>query len=88
MQVKIGKDKLGNKTYAYLKNSGGNCLLYVFAGVKQDELDESLLNEETLTSDSPIEDIMAQVKVDGNKISGFSGGMVLGSLLKKIKCWR
>jgi hypothetical protein len=56
----------------------------VFAGVKQDELDESLLNEETLTSDSPIEDIMAHVKVDGNKISGFSGGMVLGSLLKKL----
>ena len=42
------------------------------------------MNEETLTDDSPIEDIMANVKVDGDKISGFSGGMVLSSLLKKL----
>jgi len=45
LQDKIGKDKLGKKIYAYLKNASGNCLLYVFAGVKQDKLDESVLNE-------------------------------------------
>ena len=50
-QDKIGKDKLGKKTYAYLKNSDGNCLLYVFAGVKQDKLDESLLNEADAAQD-------------------------------------
>lgn len=85
LQDKIGKDKLGKKIYAYLKNSDKNLLLYVFAGVKQDKLDESLLNEETLTGDSPIEDIMSSIKIDGNKISGFSGGMVLTSLMNSLK---
>lgn len=42
----IGKDKLGS-IYAFLKtDEGDNDLLYVFAGVKEDTLNESLLNEE------------------------------------------
>ena len=62
LQEKIGKDKLGNKTYAYLKNSNGNCLLYVFAGVKQDELDESLINEDSLDDDKDVNAAINAVK--------------------------
>jgi hypothetical protein len=54
LQDKIGKDKLGNKVYAYIKY-GSTSLLYVFAGVKQDALNEttmlksgSLPDEETI----------------------------------------
>ena len=71
LQDKIGKDKLGNKIYAYLKNSGGNCLLYVFAGVKQDELDESLLNEEaSLTIDG--KSYSPALKISTTKINNFA----------------
>jgi hypothetical protein len=46
LQDKIGKDKLGKKVYAYIKH-GSTSLLYVFAGVKQDALNETTaLNEE------------------------------------------
>lgn len=70
LQDKIGKDKLGKKTYAYLKNSDGNCLLYVFAGVKDDALNESIINEQSLSND------IANIEVNGNKVSGFGTGII------------
>ena len=71
LQDKIGKDKLGKKIYAYLKNAGGNCLLYVFAGVKQDKLDESLLNEESsFNIDGKAYDPALQVSI--TKINNFA----------------
>ena len=87
LQDKIGKDKLGKKTYAYLKNAGGNCLLYVFAGVKQDKLDESLLlNENKPTADevfAMLAKYAAEHPDDKHLNSSFFPADVIKYLIKK-----
>lgn len=79
LQDKIGKDKLGKKIYAYLKNAGGNCLLYVFAGVKQDKLDESLMNE---AEENWVADHFKDIVAGNNSVSG--GSVVDSQTLKNV----
>ena len=52
----------------------------------KDNVEESeQLNEVTLTDDTPIEELMKYVKVDGNSISGFSSGIYLASIMNSLK---
>jgi len=63
----------------------------VFAGVKQESLNEAALrafslNEATGSTDEmPIEDLMSHVKVDGDSISHFFGAGIPTSILKSLK---